>query len=456
MSHQPFNLISRRAFMRSSLGCGCLFLASAYTQPARALTLQPSRHALYLPDKPMIAVDPSNPRWLRWTNGKPFFMSGPGDPESFLFRGERQSNGTYEGDQIALMNKVAEAGANCLWWVGMRSHGGDGGPLENMFVDGNPDKGINHAVLDQWEGWLAHAEKLGLVVSFYFYDDQVEVELGENSLSWQLDVSGNLHPQEAQMINEVVKRFSKYGNIIWGAMEVADKRGARFIPHLKAFSKHIRDVDPYSHPIAMSVGFAGDSFADYANDPNIDIYSIMKLERLSADEINQRGLGYYAAAEGRYVCNFAETHGYGKGETARIKNWATAMSGCYLQVHGHHVHNNTLQDLKDCALVSKFFEQCDFYSMQPNNRLARDKTKYVMAEIGKQYILYARESDKESTLACLEIPDGDYQALWVDCISGEFYRESMALKKAKRGMTRITKPKHFGAEVAVYLLRESI
>jgi hypothetical protein len=48
----------------------------------------------------------------------------------------------------------------------------------------------------------------------------------------------------------------------------------------------------------------------------------MKLENLSTKEIHHRRLGYFAAARDRYVCNFAETHGYGKGAKARQKNWA--------------------------------------------------------------------------------------------------------------------------------------
>ena len=400
-------------------------------------------------EKRMLIVDPANPRWLRWSDGAPFFMCGPGDPESFLFRGERRADGTRDGDQMELLQKVARTGAGCIWWVGMRSHGGDGGPLENMFIDGDPDKGLDHDILDQWEGWLAEAERLGVVVFFFFYDDQVRVEVGPDNLGWLMDANDNLHAQEAAMLNEIVDRFSKYGNLVWGAMEVADKRGKRFVPHLKAVSKHIRRRDPNPHPIAMSVGFLGDSFADYANDPNIDIYSIMKLERLNADEINQRGLGYFAAAEDRYVCSFSETHGYGKGDIARQKNWATAMSGCYVMVHGHHVYNNTEQDLIDCARVSEFFEQTDFYNMAPDNRLSRLETKYVMADPGRSYILYARESTDGGRLGLLEAPLGEYALTWLDCITGEASLETVVIEERGQHGVVFKKPDGIGPEIAL-------
>lgn len=419
----------------------CLVVCGEWLIPVNARAQQTER---------MLIVDPTNPRWLRWSDGDPFFMCGPGDPETFLFRGERQADGTYDGDQLEMMQRVADAGANCLYWVGMRSHGGDGGPLENMFVEGDPDKGLNHAVLDQWEAWLKKAEELGLVVFFFFYDDEVRAEVGQNNLGWMLNIDGSLHPEEAAMVDEVVARFSKYGNLVWGVMEVADKRGERFTPHLKAFCKHLRRADPRPHPIAMSVGFLSDDFSAYANDPNIDIFNIMKLERLSADEINQRGLGYFAAAQDRYVCNFAETHWYGKGATARQKNWATAMSGCYVMVHGHHIHNNSDQDLIDCARVTAFFEQTDFYNMVPNNRLARGQTKYVMADAGRSYILYSRESEPDAALHLLGAPEGVYELTWLDIISGQTFKQQAVIERDGHQGLAFIKPEGFGPEVALH------
>lgn len=398
---------------------------------------------------PMLIVDPENPRWLRWSDGAPFFLCGPGDPENFLFRGELQPDGTRKGDQSELMKKVAASGANCLYWVGMRSHGGDGDETENMFVEGNPQKGLNEAVLQQWEGWLAEAESLGLVVFFFFYDDEVNVEIGKQSLNWMLDTEGNLHPQEAAMVDAIVERFTKFGNIVWGTMEVADKRGERFNPHLKAFSKHLRRSDPNPHPIAMSIGFRGDDFSYFANDPHVDIFNIMKLENLSAEEIHQRGLGYYSAARDRYVCNFAETHGYGKGPKARRKNWATAMSGCYVMVHGHHIDNNSEQDLIDCGRVAEFFERTNFYHMEPQNRLARGETKYVLADAGRSYLLYAGQSSPEGTLRLLEAPEGHYELLWLDCITGQDISETREVKVSEGKALSFKKPAGLGPEVAL-------
>ena len=55
-----------------------------------------------------IIVDPDNPAWLaRYAVGGdqvPFFMAGPGDPEGFLYRGSRITDGTRDGDQVGWTN----------------------------------------------------------------------------------------------------------------------------------------------------------------------------------------------------------------------------------------------------------------------------------------------------------------------------------------------------------------
>ena len=56
-------------------------------------------------DEPLpgqITVDPDNPQWLKYAGGGPFFLCGPGDPEDFLYRGSRNSDGTRSGDQMEL------------------------------------------------------------------------------------------------------------------------------------------------------------------------------------------------------------------------------------------------------------------------------------------------------------------------------------------------------------------
>src|SRR3989344_1023036 len=89
-----------------------------------------------------IIVDPNNPSWLVYNkdsniDGKldPFFLLGPGDPEGFLYRGARNADGTRNGDQIDIINQLKGTGANSIYFIGIRSHGGDGAFDENPFND---------------------------------------------------------------------------------------------------------------------------------------------------------------------------------------------------------------------------------------------------------------------------------------------------------------------------------
>jgi hypothetical protein len=102
-----------------------------------------------------IVVDPDYPAWLKYHQGGPFFMCGPGDPEDFLYRGTRHPNGTRNGDQMALINKLQGTGANSIYLMAVRSHGGDGDSSHNPFIDSNPASGLDQDILYQWETWFA-------------------------------------------------------------------------------------------------------------------------------------------------------------------------------------------------------------------------------------------------------------------------------------------------------------
>ena len=101
-----------------------------------------------------IVVDSEHPQWLKRKRGGPFFICGPGDPEDFLYRGRLRPDGTRDGDQMELIEKMKGTGANCIYLMAVRSHGGDGDKTHNPFIDNDPSKGINSKVLAQWEKWF--------------------------------------------------------------------------------------------------------------------------------------------------------------------------------------------------------------------------------------------------------------------------------------------------------------
>src|SRR5262245_5635833 len=90
-----------------------------------------------------IVIDPEHHEWLKRQGGRHVFICGPGDPEVFLYRGRRKADGTRDGDQVQLIQKLIEHGGNCIYLQMVRTHGGDAKEdrTQNPFVDSDPAKG---------------------------------------------------------------------------------------------------------------------------------------------------------------------------------------------------------------------------------------------------------------------------------------------------------------------------
>ena len=71
--------------------------------------------ALSVPLTGQITIDPANPSWFVYYGGGPHFLAAPGDPEDFLYRGSRNTNGTRNGDQLSIINKLKATGANGVY-----------------------------------------------------------------------------------------------------------------------------------------------------------------------------------------------------------------------------------------------------------------------------------------------------------------------------------------------------
>ena len=76
------------------------------------------------PLRGQVVIDPKYPAWLKREGGSHLFICVPGDPEDFLYRGRRNSDGTRTGDQMALIDKLVRYGGNCIYMQIVRSHGG--------------------------------------------------------------------------------------------------------------------------------------------------------------------------------------------------------------------------------------------------------------------------------------------------------------------------------------------
>ena len=386
------------------------------------------------PQHGQIIVDPDHPQWLKRKGGGPLFMCGPGDPENFLYRGKRNPDGTRTGDQMTLINKLKGTGANCIYLMAVRSHGGDGDRTHNPFKNNNPSEGINPKVLDQWETWFTEMDNNGIVIYFFFYDDSASI--------W--NTGDRVGSAEKHFIHELVNRFEHHKNLIWC---IAEEYQEAFSPQrVRRIAAEIRAADDHDHVIAVHK-LNGLDFSEFADDPSIDQFAIQyNVEKV--DALHRGAVTAWRRAAGKYNLNLAEAANYGSAVTARKKSWAIAMGGAYVMVLEMDIAGTPISDLKDCGRLVRFFELTSFYEMSPHDELKYAGTEYVLARPGHSYIAYA--SNLKGKVGLRNMTAGTYMLRWFDCATGKSVTQQ---KRVGAGNQTWPAPPGIRPELALYLRR---
>lgn len=389
-----------------------------------------------------IIVHPSDPRWLAYNtddgsgNVSPFFMSGPGDPEGFLYRGTRNADGTRSGDQSTLIQKLADNGGNCIYMIAVRSHGGDGGADENPFIDSDPTNALDDDILTQWDGWFDEMDAAGIVAMLFFYDDSASI--------WS--TGDSVDADEQAFIEGIVDKFAHHTHLIWCVAEEYEE--AFSTARVSNIASVIRNRDPNNHPIAVHQLGTGDNLVfDFADDANIDQHAIQH-NVATATELNSGMNTAWDNAAGRYNLNMSESadHYTGTSEEARKKSWASAMGGAYVMVLFMFIDDTPTSDLADLQRIADFFEGSPLFDLIPDNARAFGDTEYVMAAADDSaFVLY--QSARTGDLGVTALPAGDYDLHWLDCVDGDTVDET--LTGLSSGDQTFTTPASMGAEVAL-------
>ena len=382
-----------------------------------------------------IIADAEHPEWLRSSDGRPFFMCGPGDPEDFLYRGRLKPDGTRDGDQMELIEKMKGTGANCIYLMAIRSHGGDGDKTHNPFVNHDPAKGINSAVLDQWETWFTEMGKNDIVIYLFLYDDNARV--------W--NTGDRIGKGEKNFIHSLVNRFEHHRNLIWCIAE--EYQEALSVERVKNIAAEIRAADDYNHVIAVHK-LNGLDFSEFAGERNIDQFAIQYNVK-TAERLHAGILKAWKDAKGRYNLNMSEAADWGTGAELRQKCWACAMAGAYVMILGMDIATTAKSDLEDCGRLVRFFESTDFQQMSPHDELGFAGTQYVLARPGRSYIAYA--SKLQGKIGLKNMQAGVYIFRWFDCATGsEVAEENVTVAGDDQSWD---KPGRIGSELAVYIKR---
>jgi uncharacterized protein DUF4038 len=405
-----------------------------------------STKAYSAPSPGQIVVDPNKPAWLKYYQGGPFFMCGPGGPEDFLYRGTMNPDGTRNGGQLALIDKLRPTGANSIYLIAVRSHGGDGNATQNPFINNDPAKGINQKVLDQWETWFTKMDNNGIVIFFVFYDDGAAI--------WGLNSSGNLQAKETNFIQALVDRFKHHKHLVWVVAEEYEEmdlgkpfaiRNSRL--HVSKIAEAIRRADTGDHPIAVHQ-VNGLTFA-FPNDPNVDQFAIQYTAD-SPGRFHSAIVSAWNNAAGRYNLNLAEYHPEATGVAARKNSWAIAMGGAYVMHLRWTIANNTLSDLRDCGRLVSFMESTNINKMSPHDDLKYADTAYVLAVPGSSYIAYTFYSSS-GKIGLRNMVGGRYNFIWFSPKYGTRVIKTDVIVKPGTNIWPV--PLNIGKEVAVYIKR---
>ncbi len=396
----------------------------------------------------------------------PFFLCGPGDPEGFLYRGKRNPDGTRNGDQMKLINKLKKYGGNSIYTIAVRTHGGDAwksktdepkiypDDLHNPWINQNPKNGLNDKIIDQWEIWFDEMDRNGIVIYFFIYDDAIDVA---EKFGWSLDSNGNLNPEEKKFVQTLVNRFKHHKNLIWCVMEEGQEIGKNWQQHISKIAEAIHEADDYNHVIA-SHQLPGNEFY-HINDPYISQFAIQtdKDKVDGTDDLYQWMLKARQQSGGRYSLVMAEDLIHGtrscpnrNREEIRQRNWAAAMADAYVMVLGMDIDDTPKSWLKDCKIIQNFFEATTFNQMSPNDSLALGETGYLLANEGYDYILYSAHAEKN--LGLRRLPEGNYSFTWMDCIDGA--QKVTHNIRVSDGDHTWQKPSGLGNEVVLFIQRK--
>ncbi len=388
-----------------------------------------------------IVVDPTRPTWLFFNkdddgDGRldPLFIAGPGDPEGFLYCGSAIETDPCANDQTAVINKLAGTGANSIYLQAIRSHGGDGDSTHNPFIDHDPNKGLDEAVLDQWETWFTAMDNAGIIIYFFFYDDDACI--------WDC-TSNTVPPEEKAFIQTLVNRFNHHKHLIW---VIAEEYSEEFSSQRAAnIAAEIRQADERAHPIALHQ-LDGLTF-DLPDDPNIDQFAIQYNS--SGQTMHNGVVSAWNDANGRYNLNMSESALHGTGVTGRKNSWGAAMAGAYVMVYTMNIADTPISDLEDLGRLRAFFETTNFYDMAPRDDLAYGGTDYALAQEGSSYIAYA--ADLSGDIGLKNMTAGAYHFTWYDIAADVTIHQNN--KSINAGNQTWTKPSGMGSEIAVYIRR---
>ena len=408
-----------------------------------------------------VVLSPDSPWLINATTGQGLLMCGAGDPEGFLYRGSRQSDGTRGGsgaDQSQIISALTAAGANTIYMIGWRGCpagaggpcGGDGDSSQmpmtctgNGSTQCNDDSDCSGAggtcqvdadVIAQWRGWFDQMKAASpqILIYFFFWDDDSAVPA-----NWSED-GGAPGSVERRYYEGVVNALEDYPNLIWViAEEYPDEFDSSDIVSIAGV---IRAADDHDHLIGVHQPPTGGPFA-FSGTANIEHFAAQYSGPDTASDTawhnELRGEFEAAAAGGYHVVMSEVAHGgIGGGDDYRRNAWAGLSAGVGVLALGwwsegvgtSSCNGGACQsppattDLEVCGHALEFFDGINPRGLRPDDGRVSGSTDYVLADPGRR--TYVGYTDSYSgSMGLGSIPAGTYVVRWMDTVSGTITTE---------------------------------
>jgi hypothetical protein len=440
------------------------------------LATAPALAQSFLPNQ--IRVDPDNGSYLVYNrdrngDGKldPFFAIGPGEPEGFLYLGERRSDGTRDGKrQAEIIDRLKRHGGNGLYFQLVRSHGGDGEADHNPWNNpADPASGVNEKALAQWKTWFDQLRDAGVVLFLFVYDDGTH-PFDDGGCA----TNGAVSEPERQFFVRMVNEFKNYPNLVWVVQEEFrfvknHRKDPNATPCNEARATRVRNLaalikqtDGHGHPVGIhhNIGLPM-QFAERrpGDDEAVDVYvqqAEIRKTGMHLDTLHRAGTTGFDPRH-RYAYLMAEGFDWhrklliAKDRTMLRKTYfASAMAGggvLVLAMFDGKTPDPSDEMLGDFRRMQTFFESIPFNTLAPADDLRHGGTRWVLANPDQgRYLLYS--PDNPASLGVKGLAAGTYTLRWFDPATGT---KKTAVLTEKRGDAAFAKPAGIGEEAVLFL-----
>ena len=403
-----------------------------------------------------IVVDETNQWFKKQNSDSPFYMSGVGGPEGFLYESDTRKQ--------EIVDDLIASGANALYMHSIRSFQGDGYDYEDPFVINNDvSSGIRPGVFANWRSFLTQLDQNGIVTWMHVIDDTAR--------PWGCSVP--LSQDAKDYIEALVTAFRDLDHLVWLSGEeflMGSCTTAQDIALMKAIAAEIRLHDTI-HPIG--VHHNNGQAMQFDGDPNINVFA---QQICGAQSVRSPEGVHNAAERGDWVYVMAECHPWhldllhsNDRQMIRQSNWGTALAGGYMLLYNAYEcahagrlcsrdsngdptsandpHDPSTAVLGDLNRLREFMQSSRFNELTPNDALATADTLWVTADttVGL-YVLYAK--DNPTSMGVSGIGDVAVRLNWFDPLTGNRITQDSNGNAAPYAV-----PAGFGAEAAVFIER---